>query len=120
MTDSITQNSDKISKLLEAIEKLTSKIDGLDIHQTDKNKNSKKKNQSEPKRPPNGYFLFSQDHREKVKSENPELKGKDIVIKLGKMWDHADEKTKQKYENKALELKNKYYRDMVEYKKNRE
>jgi hypothetical protein len=38
---------------------------------------------NQPKRPQNAFFLFTQQNRERLKSENPDLAGQDLVKQLG-------------------------------------
>jgi hypothetical protein len=110
----------QLKLLSESIEKLTLVIDRkLQINESnEKKKKPKPKKEHDPnapKRPLNAYLLFCHDNREKVKSENPELKGKDIVHELGKMWKQTSEKIKNNYNKKALELKNQHETDMKEH-----
>lgn len=44
-----------------------------------------------------GYMKFSQEHREKVKEDNPGISFGQIGKKLGEMWRSLDENEKAKY-----------------------
>jgi hypothetical protein len=66
----------------------------------------KKKKKIGTKRSPSAYMLFCKDNREKVKTENSEMKFGDISKTLGQMWKELSDKKKKKYVNKASDLKN--------------
>ena len=44
-------------------------------------------------------MLFSQEHREKVKKENPDLTFGGIGKKLGEMWRGLSDKEKEEYKS---------------------
>jgi transcription factor A len=64
-----------------------------------------------PKRPLSGYFRFRGDVYPKVKEENPDLAPKEIMSKIGKMWQALPDKRKDAYnaayqkDKKAFESK---------------
>jgi hypothetical protein len=68
----------------------------------------KKKSKSKKtgvKRAPSSYMLFCKDNREKIKEENPDIKFGDITKTLGQMWRDLSDKKKQKYVERANEMK---------------
>jgi len=44
-------------------------------------------------------MLFSQEHRPKVKEENPDISFGQIGKKLGEMWRALNDEEKEKYKN---------------------
>eukprot|EP00069_Balaena_mysticetus_P009626 bmy_06467T0 len=76
----------------------------------------KKKDPNAPKRPPSGFFLFCSEFRPKIKSTNPGISIGDVAKKLGEMWNNLSDSEKQPYINKAAKLKEKYEKDVADYK----
>lgn len=76
----------------------------------------RKKDPNAPKRPPSGFFLFCSDFRPKIKSTNPGISIGDIAKKLGEMWNNLSDGEKQPYNIKAGKLKEKYEKDVADYK----
>ncbi|KAB0794819.1 hypothetical protein PPYR_11658 [Photinus pyralis] len=66
----------------------------------------KKKERDGPKRPSSAYFLWLNEHREKIKSENPGIKVTEIAKKGGEMWKQL--KDKSEWEKKAAKAKEEY------------
>ncbi|XP_053449146.1 high mobility group protein B3-like [Nycticebus coucang] len=75
-----------------------------------------KKDPNTPKRPPSGFFLFYSEFRPKIKSTNPGISIGDVAKKLGEMWNNLSDSKKQPYITKAAKLKEKYEKDVVDYK----
>ena len=61
----------------------------------------KSKDPNMPKRGRSSYILFGMDAREKIKTDFPELKSKEIMAKLGELWNAASAEEKKKYEDLA-------------------
>ncbi|SAM04872.1 hypothetical protein [Absidia glauca] len=61
-----------------------------------------------PKRGLSAYMFFSQDTREKVKSENPEASFGQIGKILGAKWREMSDDDKKPYQDKAAEDKKRY------------
>lgn len=63
----------------------------------------KKRAKKDPNTPKkySGFMVFSEDNREKVKSENPNIEFADISRKLGSMWNSLTDKEKEEYNEKA-------------------
>ena len=57
----------------------------------------KKRAKKDPNAPKkySGFMVFSEDNREKVKSENPNIEFADISRKLGSMWNSLTDKEKE-------------------------
>ena len=76
----------------------------------------KKKDPNAPKRPPSGFFLFCSEFCSKIKSTNPGISIGDVAKKLGEMWNNLSDSEKQPHINKAAKLKEKYEKDVTDYK----
>ncbi|XP_064205486.1 high mobility group protein B3b [Anguilla rostrata] len=76
----------------------------------------KKKDPNAPKRPPSGFFLFSSEQRPKIKAQDPSLGIGDVAKRLGEMWNNLTDSSKQPYLIKANKLKDKYKKDVEDYK----
>ncbi|KAJ8405815.1 hypothetical protein AAFF_G00312520 [Aldrovandia affinis] len=79
-------------------------------------KGKKMKDPNAPKRPASGFFLFCSDHRPKIKAQSPNLGIGDVAKKLGEMWNNLGDNNKQPYLFKANKLKEKYQKDVADYK----
>lgn len=73
----------------------------------------KKKDPNAPKRPLSGYIFFCKDNRDKVKLENPGIKGTDITKELAKLWKAQSDR--EKWKLLALKDKERYASDMKEW-----
>ena len=61
------------------------------------------------KRPRSSYILFCMDYRQQVINENPAIKNREILSKLGSMWrDIKSTQEQQKYIEKSNNEKSKY------------
>lgn len=69
-----------------------------------------------PKQPLSGYFLFLNDRREKVRSENPSLTFADITKLLASEWSKLPSDQKQQYLDAAEQDKERYNREFNNYK----
>lgn len=74
-----------------------------------------KKDLNAPKRNKNPYMIFSDNNREKIKTENKDLKLGDISKELGRTWKLLDEEEKEKYIKLAEKDKERYKNDLDEY-----
>lgn len=86
------------------------------MHYMPGGKRGKKKDPNAPKRPPSGFFLFCSEHRPQIKAQYPSLGIGDVAKKLGEMWNSLTDSTKQPYLMKANKLKDKYQKDVADYK----
>ncbi|CCD16178.1 unnamed protein product [Trypanosoma congolense IL3000] len=75
-----------------------------------------KKPEGYPKAARSSFILFAAEHRDKVKAANPEMKTTELFQELGRMWNDASEKVKEKYKNLADEDKARFDREVSEYK----
>ena len=72
------------------------------------------------KRPLNAYIIYSQEVRNKVKSENPDSKVGDISKIIGAMWKELSPSKKKKFEKLASEAKAKYESEVAKQSDNEE
>jgi len=79
-------------------------------------KGKKKKDPNAPKRPPSGFFIFCGDHRPKIKAQHPSFGIGDVAKKLGEQWNNLSDANKQPYLQRANKLKDKYQKDVADYK----
>jgi hypothetical protein len=75
----------------------------------------KKKNEDFPKRPRSAYLFFCQDHRDKIKSDDPKLSMTDMSKKLGGMWGEVNDKGREKYIEQNQEDQYRYKKELEEY-----
>lgn len=87
-------------------------------HREKKDKSSKKskkdRDENAPKRASTAFMLWLNENREKIKKDNPGIKVTEIAKKGGEMW--ADLKDKSEWESKAAKEKERYNKEMEEYK----
>jgi len=69
-----------------------------------------------PKRPLSAYMLWLNDNRESIKRENPGIKVTEVAKRGGELWRGL--KDKSKWEQKAVEAKDKYTKQMKEFEAN--
>ncbi|KAK0389578.1 hypothetical protein NLU13_3153 [Sarocladium strictum] len=74
-----------------------------------------KPDENAPERPPSAYVLFSNKMREDLKSQN--LTFTEIAKLVGENWQNLAAPEKEAYETQANTAKEKYHRDLLEYKK---
>jgi len=76
----------------------------------------RKKDPNMPKRPPNAYMLFANDHRDKIRETNPDMNVSDISRELGVMWRGLDEEGKMPYQSEATKLTENYRVELNTYR----
>jgi len=76
----------------------------------------KKKDPNAPKRPLSAFFLFCHDERPSVKVLYPTYGVGEIAKELGARWNKVQTEMKTKYEQKAVVDKQRYEKDMTQYK----
>ncbi|KAK2708372.1 hypothetical protein QYM36_014097 [Artemia franciscana] len=79
-----------------------------------KKKEKKEKDVGAPKRPQTAYFLWLNDNREKIKSENPGISITDLSKKAGELWRGLSDKSE--WENKSKEARKAYEEAVKAYK----
>eukprot|EP00201_Polytomella_parva_P011999 CAMPEP_0175062378 /NCGR_PEP_ID=MMETSP0052_2-20121109/14136_1 /TAXON_ID=51329 ORGANISM="Polytomella parva, Strain SAG 63-3" /NCGR_SAMPLE_ID=MMETSP0052_2 /ASSEMBLY_ACC=CAM_ASM_000194 /LENGTH=87 /DNA_ID=CAMNT_0016328395 /DNA_START=46 /DNA_END=309 /DNA_ORIENTATION=+ len=79
-------------------------------------KEKKEKDPNAPKKPCGAYMWFCKEKREGVKSENPEMSVTDIGKRLGQLWKESSEEEKQRFHALAKKDKERYDKELAEYK----
>jgi len=78
-------------------------------------KAKKVKDPNAPKKGMSAFMLFSNDQRNKIKADNPELSFGEIGRKVGEAWKALTDKQKQVYVKKSEEDKKRYESEMETY-----
>ncbi|XP_051176612.1 high mobility group protein DSP1-like [Leptopilina boulardi] len=78
------------------------------------------KDPNAPKRPLSAFFWFCKDERAEVKSKNPAYTVGDIAKALGKKWADCTAEDKAKYAEMAEQDKDRYDKEMFNYRKGQE
>lgn len=92
------------------------KLYDAEMHQYKPQK--KKKDPNAPKQPLSAYFIFSTEERLKVKEHNPSYSICDVAKELGRRWADMDKPTKDRYQARAEEERQKYDVEMAAYRQN--
>ena len=79
-------------------------------------KKKKKKDPNAPKRPLSAFFLFCADERPNVKAQFPQHSVGETAKELGERWNKVTAEVKSQYEAKVAQEKQRYERDMENYK----
>ena len=79
-------------------------------------KAKKAKDSKKPKKANTAWICFTQEMREKVKAENPDATTTDLTKLMSPMWKALSDSERKKYEDMASEDKERYEKEMVEYK----
>ncbi|KAF8591685.1 hypothetical protein K439DRAFT_1656553 [Ramaria rubella] len=74
-----------------------------------------KKGKDGPKRALSAYMFFSQDWRERIKSENPDAGFGEVGKLLGAKWKELDDSEKKPYIEQAAQDKQRAEREKAEY-----
>lgn len=77
----------------------------------------REKDPNAPKRPLSAYMFFSQDWRERIKTENPEVSFGEIGRLLGLKWKSLAEDEKKPYEDMACRDKKRHETEKAEYER---
>lgn len=67
------------------------------------------------KKPVSAYILFTQEKRPEVNKRHPDLKSKDIVRFIGKMWNDCGQQERTKYTERAEQQKELYKKHVEEH-----
>ena len=70
-----------------------------------------------PKRAQSAYLFFCQERRVMIKDQFPEMKGTEIVTKLGQQWQTLNESQKTRYVAEAKKDKERFERENAQYKR---
>jgi len=78
-----------------------------------------KKDPNAPKRPLSAYMFFSQDWRERIKTENPDAGFGEVGKLLGAKWKELDDEEKKPYVDMATADKVRAENDKAAYEQKR-
>lgn len=81
-----------------------------------KKKEKKLKDPGMPKRACIAYIFYTQDRRNSLIKEKPDLNNKQIISEMSKEWNSLSEKDKEPYVKKAEADKERYKKEMNMYK----
>ncbi|CAG9317374.1 unnamed protein product [Blepharisma stoltei] len=70
-----------------------------------------------PKRNKSAYLFWTLEKRPEIMEKYPGIDGREILIKLGKLWKKTSEKDKEPYNKKYVEDRERYERQMLDYEK---
>ena len=73
------------------------------------------KDANAPRAPLTGYVRFLNDHRDKVRGENPDLPFHEITKILGQQWSNLPQEKKQQYLDEAEKDKERYMGELEDY-----
>jgi len=79
-----------------------------------------KKGKDGPKRPLSAYMFFSQDWRERIKTENPDAGFGEVGKLLGAKWKELSEVEKKPYTDQAMRDKERAEREKAELEDKKE
>jgi hypothetical protein len=74
-----------------------------------------KRDPNEPKRGMSAFMMFSNEHRNTIKTDNPEATFGEIGRKVGEAWKALNDKQKAVYTKKAEEDKHRYESEFQTY-----
>ncbi|PAA54321.1 hypothetical protein BOX15_Mlig030660g2 [Macrostomum lignano] len=77
-------------------------------------KRKKPKDPNMPKRALTAFFLFSDEHRQKIRDEHPDWRVSEVAKELGRMWEACTDRPK--YEAAAVRDKQRYEDEMNQYR----
>lgn len=90
-------------------------INVVDFDMPNKKVTKAKKDPKAPKKNLSAFMIFSNQVRNTIKGENPELSFGEIGRKVGEQWKALDDKDKKAYQKKAEEDKKRYEKEMENY-----
>lgn len=82
-------------------------------------KKLKKKDENFPRRGLTSFLHYIQEKREAYKKEHPEMTHKEVISKLGEVWNSLGDKEKEPYHAKAQIDKDRYRNAKEIYVKNK-
>lgn len=81
----------------------------------DRLKIKKRRDPNRPKKPLSSFLYFCNDYRDKVRSDNPDLKMGGVMKELGKLWKDLDEENKIKFIKMAETAKGQYEEQLEQF-----
>merc|ERR1719281_933678 len=79
-------------------------------------KEKKEKDPNKPKKPMTPYMAWLKDNRAELSKDPSVVKVTDVMKIAGEKWKVVDAATKAKYEKLAADAKEKYDKEIAEYK----
>ena len=70
-----------------------------------------------PKKPLTAFFVFKSEVTEEVRKNNPNKRLNELMQIVGKLYHALSEEERKKYDDRALQFKCKYIKDVVEWEK---
>jgi len=86
------------------------------VYQPGEKRKKKKKDPLAPKRPLSAFFHYCKEERPKLKAMNPSLSVGEIAKELGDRWNHTAPEGKQTYEEAAQRDKERYEKEMNDFR----
>ncbi|KAI8865972.1 putative high-mobility group non-histone chromosomal protein [Ramicandelaber brevisporus] len=77
----------------------------------------KEKDPDQPKRPLSAFMLFTNEKRDQVKADHPDIKFTEVGKKLGEMWGKLSDAEKEPYQNEYKKKKAVYDKEIEAYNK---
>ena len=74
------------------------------------------KDKRAPKRPKSGYMMYCEKRRDAVKNAKPNASFAEVIQALASEWKALSDKAKEQYNQLAEDDKNRYCRELEEYK----
>jgi len=65
-----------------------------------------------PKKPASSFMLFSGEVRQSVLKQNPKLSATDVAKALGQQWKQLTPQKKKRFEDKAVQLREQWQKEM--------
>lgn len=108
--------SAEIKNLIRDYAKLRKELDTLKRDfENGGRKMKKEKDPNAPKKSKNGYMFFCGENRERIKKDNKDIDGKEIVKKLSEEWNKMNDKQKAKYQKMADADRVRYEKEKTAY-----
>eukprot|EP00794_Sanderia_malayensis_P017525 gene17525-19275_t len=113
--DAVTSESSVGSPAMHQDESVTKKPNNSAKGPVAKKRRKLIKDVNAPRAPLTGYVRFLNDHREKIRSENPDLPFHEITKILGQQWSNLPQDQKQQYLEEAERDKERYMGELEDY-----
>jgi len=68
-----------------------------------------------PKKPLSAYIYFSQEFRERLKTEHPDWTGQEIMKKVSHTWQHMSKEEKAPFDKAANDDKDRYEKELKHF-----
>ena len=96
---------------------LNSSLNQNDTSPLSSNQKRRKKDPYAPKAPLNGYLVYFNEERAEMRSKNPNMSFGELTKIIATKWKELPNEEKQKYINEADIDKERYVKEMADYKK---